>query len=510
MMYYLQPAINFMDKKATTHKTAKRQLTILVTGLIYLSFYLFAYAVEIPNTPAGGYLNEYLSVFNSGDRGQWRAFILKDPKAADSAAVFDRRMGMFETLFNDLGGMSVEDIVKSENYALQCLVKARQPHGPFEWLKMGIELDPKPPHYLLGIDIKPTDNPKENIPESVLSIEDLLAYVDDYLGELTREDKFSGTVLIARDGRPLFKKAYGQACKRYNVPNWIDTKFNLGSMNKMFTGVAIGQLAEQGKLSFADPIIKYLPDYPNKEVAEKVTIHQLLTHTSGMDSYWEELWKADWWEIRSVQQLADLFVDKPLLFEPSERFHYSNSGPVVLGLIIERLTGQSYYDYIRENIYKPAGMENTDSYEMDRPVPNLAIGYTKKGYGAIPGDSTWRNNLYMHTVKGGPAGGGYSTVEDLLKFDIALRNHKLLTKEYTDIVTTGKVAMGDDMMYAYLFGDETINGQRIIGHNGGAPGISASLEMYLDSGYTVAVLANYDYAAEMVAQRIRNLLLKMK
>ena len=483
---------------------------LMMAVLIGLLFVRPVSAVDIPDTPAGKYLNRYLQAFNSGDSLVWRNFILQDPRASDSASVFQRRMNFFKRMHNDLGEITPEDISRSQDFTINCLVRGSNTKGPFEWLNLIIELDPQPPHELLGIEIRPADNPANKESYQHMTDANLPVYIDSFVTDLANKDEFSGAVLVAKDGKPIFEKACGMACKRYDAPNRIDTKFNLGSMNKMFTGVAIGQLAEQGKLSFDDPIIKYVPDYANKEVAEKVTIHQLLTHTSGMDSYWEELWQADWPQIRTVQQLVDLFVDKPLLFEPGERFHYSNSGPVVLGLIIERITGMSYYDYIRKYICEPAGMENTDCYELDRPVPNLAMGYTKRGYAPGTEDTLWRNNLYMHTAKGGPAGGGYSTVIDLLKFDIALRNHELLSKKYTDIVTTGKVERSADVKYAYLFGDELVNGQRIIGHNGGAPGINGSLGMFLDSGYTVAVLSNYDYAAETVARRLRSIITSMK
>jgi CubicO group peptidase (beta-lactamase class C family) len=239
-----------------------------------------------------------------------------------------------------------------------------------------------------------------------------------------------------------------------------------------------------------------------------VTIHQLLTHTSGMGDYWNALFDSHWWEVKTIKQLADLTANDELEFEPGDHFSYSNAGPVVLGLIIEAVSGMDYYDYIREHVYKPAGMINSDCYDLDLPIPNLAIGYTKSD---VYGNRTdeWHNNWFMHASKGGPAGGGFSTVEDLLAFDKALRNNVLLTKPYFDTLTTGKVEMGGpDFMYAYLFGDELDRGHRIIGHNGGAPGISAVLDMYMDMGYTVAVLSNYDMAAEIISRKIRDILLK--
>jgi CubicO group peptidase (beta-lactamase class C family) len=236
-----------------------------------------------------------------------------------------------------------------------------------------------------------------------------------------------------------------------------------------------------------------------------VTIHHLLTHTSGLGDYWDQLFDSHWWEIKAVQQLADLFAEAPLQFEPGEKFQYSNAGPIVLGLIIEAISGMNYYDYIRENVTDPAGMTNTACYEVDRPVPNLAIGYTRMDYEGKLTES-WRNNLFMHAVKGGPAGGGYSTVLDLLRFDQALRNDILLSREYFEIVTTGKEQMGPDFEYAYLFGDRSVNGERIIGHNGGAPGIGAVLDIYRNAGYTVAVQCNYDGAAMIVADKLERII----
>ncbi|MCP4709365.1 MAG: beta-lactamase family protein, partial [Planctomycetes bacterium] len=243
------------------------------------------------------------------------------------------------------------------------------------------------------------------------------------------------------------------------IPNKTDTKFKLGSMNKMFTGVAIAQLVQQSKLAFDDPIIKHLPDYANREVAEKVTIHHLLTHTSGMDAYWDAMFNMDWTTLRSVADFAGLFVNDTLLFEPGDKFHYSNNGPIVLGLIIEAITGMDYHDYVRENISKPASMINTDCYHMDSPVPNLAFGYTKADYNDQRTDE-WFNNLFKHSARGGPAGGGFSTVEDLLNFDIALRNYQLLDEKHTNVIITGKEQMsGPEVMYGYLFGVETEKGQ---------------------------------------------------
>ena len=349
-------------------------------------------------------------------------------------------------------------------------------------------------------------------PSAVMSAADdaeLIKALSAYLEDAAANDRFSGTVLIAKNGDPLFKKAYGFANKDKSIPNSVDTKFDLGSMNKMFTAVAIAQLVERGKLSFTDTVGKVLPDYPNKSVAEKVTVHHLLTHTSGMGSYFNEKFRANLGNLRKVSDYLPLFANDPLAFEPGTKWQYSNSGFTVLGAIIEKVSGQSYFDYVKENIFKPAGMVNTDSFERDKETPNLAIGYTKAGPDGRPDPAaTRRANSTMRPAKGSPAGGGYSTVDDLLKFSIALRDHKLLSKKSTELITTGKVEMGGSgRKYGYGFGEDFSSGRRIIGHNGGGPGIGANFDMLTDTGYTVVVLGNYDPPAMMpVVMKIRELL----
>jgi D-alanyl-D-alanine carboxypeptidase len=322
-----------------------------------------------------------------------------------------------------------------------------------------------------------------------LSEREIVEKTEAFLEELNARDGFSGAVLIARDGVPIFKKAYGFANISFGVPNQIDTKFNLGSMNKMFTATAIMQLVEKGKIKLDGKIIDYVPDYLNKDVANRVTIHHLLTHTSGLGNYWTpEYMRASKDLYREVEDYLPLFVDDPLLFEPGSQFSYSNAGFMVLGLIIEKVTSENYFDYVRENIYKPAGMPSTDAYENDYVVSNLAIGYTRMQ--ARRGEI--KNNLFLHVVKGGPAGGGYSTVEDLNNFANALMENKLLTKKNREMMTIGKVQTDRHIMYCYGFRDRVENDHHIIGHTGGFPGIAGYLGIFKDLGYTVAILSNYD------------------
>jgi len=316
---------------------------------------------------------------------------------------------------------------------------------------------------------------------------------------MVARDAFSGAVSLVKDGKPFFTGAYGKADLRWGIDNKLDTKFNLGSMNKMFTGVAICQLATGEMLSFEDPIIKFLPDFPNKEIANKVSVHQLLTHTSGMGSYWEAMRNVDWTSLRSVRDFAELGMGDALDFEPGEQFGYSNTGPVVLGLIIEAVSGMDYHDYIRKYVTGPAGMINTDCYHVDEIVPNLAQGYYWDDE-----TSSLRSNIFLHSARGSAAGGGFSTVEDLQRFAIALYNGTLLSDDMLETYTTGKVDMGPSMKYAYLIGDSQRDGHRIVGHNGGAPGINAEMKIFTDLGFTVAAMGNYDGGSfEIVQHAVR-------
>ena len=328
--------------------------------------------------------------------------------------------------------------------------------------------------------------------------------LDTYLDTLVAENKLSGVVLVAKDGVTIASKAARIANKATNAPIDLNTKFNLGSMNKMFTAVAVAQLAQAGKLSFTDTVGKHLPDYPNKEVAEKVTIHHLLTHTSGMGMYFGEKFKEQREKLLTVAAHLPLFAGDALAFTPGEKFQYSNAGYMLLGAIIEKVSGQDYHGYVQEHIYKPAGMNDTGFYDPAKQTPNLAVGYTKMSPDGRPQEEI-RENTTIREVRGGPAGGGFSTAPDLVKFQQALFSYKLLDKAQVELITTGKVDGPRGMgKYAYGFGDNDAGGKRSVGHNGGFPGIAANFEMYPESGYTAVELMNTDPPALMpIAKAVR-------
>jgi CubicO group peptidase (beta-lactamase class C family) len=210
----------------------------------------------------------------------------------------------------------------------------------------------------------------------------------------------------------------------------------------------------------------------------------------------------------SLKTLADylpLFVNNPLDFEPGAKVQYSNSGYVVLGLIIERVTKQSYFDYVRQHIFEPAGMKNTDSYELEQKVPNLAIGYTNMGLTGRPEAGPRKDSTPHLPGRGNSAGGGYSTLDDMLKFGQALIGHKLLSPQYTDIVLANQMPPGQSPA-GYGFFSVEVNGTRAIGNSGGGPGINSTFTVYPELGYTVVIMSNYDPpSASEVTSKFREL-----
>lgn len=332
------------------------------------------------------------------------------------------------------------------------------------------------------------------------------------------ENQFSGTIMVSKNGNRIFEAAYGYANIENKVENELDTKFNIGSMGKMFTGTSVMQMVQAGKVNLDDTLGKYLPDYPNKEVA-KVTIDQLLTHTAGTGNIFgsEELniFNDNRLELKDPKDYIALFGERGLRFEPGSKWEYSNYGYILLGRIIEVVSGESYYDYVRENIFKPAGMDTTDNYLFNEKAQKVATGYTKLAPGErLPSglvttkpdfSGPLRSNEDTLLYRGGPAGGGYSTVGDLVRFADAITSHKLLNTYYTELLITGKVNTpmpGSKCGYGFSV-EMSQDGIISFGHNGGAPGINGQLIIFPELDYVVAVLGNLDPpAAQTLAQFI--------
>lgn len=327
--------------------------------------------------------------------------------------------------------------------------------------------------------------------------------INSYLNDLDKDD-FSGTVLVALNDKIIEKRAYGLASIEFNVKNNIDTKFNIASITKLFTAVATLQLFEQGKLKLKNPIGDYLPDYPNKLVRDSVTVHQLLTHTSGLNNFYvADLDKIKNLDYKKISDFVPLFVNDTLLSKPGTKYDYSATGMVILGLIIEKVSGKIYYDYLRENIFKPAEMPNTTELEIDSIVNNKASGYTSM-FGE---NKTLKKNDYYLT-KASPGGFYYSTVNDLFNFSKALRNFNLLKKETTELMFEPKVK-GYNTHMGYGIGVDQRYNQNILGHSGGWYGVHCELMDFMNDHYTVVILSNIDDGGTNGASKLSDFFMEL-
>jgi CubicO group peptidase (beta-lactamase class C family) len=392
-----------------------------------------------------------------------------------------------------IGALDIFEVEKNTDTEFVATVRTREEFPTYA--RAVWKFDASNPSLVTSRDLNQTDTPASVVGPK-RTAEEIAKEVDAKLTRLTAEDKFSGAVLIAKDGRPIWQKAYGYADRDAKTLNNLDTRFRLGSMNKMFTSVSVAQLVQAGKLKYTDKLIDVLPDYPNKEVASKITVHQLLTHTSGLGDIFGPEFEQKKDSLHEIKDYLQLFADKPLRFEPGASWSYSNAGFIVLGLIVEKVSGENYYDYVQKHVYDVAGMKSSGSFPKTEKVPNLAVGYTHGEDGKLV------NNWDTLPWRGMSAGGGDSTVGDLMRFAEALRNHKLLNAELTETVITGKAQPGPDAThkYAYGFEEDFVAGHRVVGHGGGAPGMNGMLNVLMDDGYTVVVLANLDPpAAQSVA-----------
>ena len=219
----------------------------------------------------------------------------------------------------------------------------------------------------------------------------------------------------------MFQKAVGLANRETNTPNTLETQFRNGSMNKMFTATAVMQLVDAGKLSLDDTVGKVMPDYPNADIARKVTIRHLLGHTGGTGDFFGPLFMKNRLTLKTHADYVAMFGDRAPLHEPGAEFRYSNYGMVLLGAIIERVSGMSYFDYVRTKVYEPAGMTSTGSLPESENVPHRSTGYMRR-------NDAWVPNTDTLPWSGTSAGGGYSTVGDFFRFAEALQSGKLISK----------------------------------------------------------------------------------
>lgn len=444
---------------------------------------------QLPDTPAANQAKGWLEVFNAGDVEKRRAFLQKN---------YPSRLERFEReteMRRGTGGFDVMKVAESTPTKIVLLIQERLGE---QFAQFTVEVESAPPHAIKQFQFQVLPRLAEFAIRH-WNDNELVTSLRKRLDEVVAVDLFSGAVLVAKDGKTVFAEAYGLADREKKTPNTLKTRFRLGSMNKMFTAVATLQLVQNGKLDLKAPFGNYLTDYPNKDVASKVTIEQMLSHTGGTGDIFGPEFDKNRRELKTLQDYVKLYGNRGPEFEPGSRWKYSNYGFLLLGVIVEKVSGQNYYDYVRDHVFKRAGMIASGSEPEDQMVADRSVGYMRSA------GTGWQRNTDTLPYRGTSAGGGYSTVEDLLKFATALQTNQLLKPQNTKMLTTGKVETPNGDTYAYGFQEATVNGTRCFGHGGGAPGMNGELKICPGPGYVVVVLANLDPpAATRVAYFITN------
>ena len=443
---------------------------------------------EWPATEPGRHARDYFPAYNGGEDAM-RAYFAAHVSAEDlKARPVDMRIGIWRQIQANQGALTPIRVLESADDHCGVLVR----NGSGGTLRIDFNCHAEPPHSLVALMIEPVDEevgghatppPAPPAPAGPPPTDDqIVARLGKRLDSLATAGRFSGTALLDKSGKPLYSKALGLASRAEKRPNTMETRFNIGSLNKIFTTVAIHQLAQKGELKLDDTIDRWLTDYP-QDAAKKITIAMLLDHRSGVPDVLRNPKLAEHpGNVRTASDWYAMVRDLPLDFEPGARQRYSNGGFVLLGKIIEIVSGEDYYAYIRKHVYGPAGMKSTDSYSPEeRKGGDFATAYSTHPDGPPGMMNADPNAPFLEAPhpfgRGSAAGGGYSTAGDLLRFAAALRAGKLLDADHTRAI----IGEGPGLGIA-----------------GGSPGVNAMLE--ITGPYTLVVLANLDPpAAEQFA-----------
>ncbi|WP_339797562.1 serine hydrolase [Paenibacillus sp. FSL R5-0744] len=326
--------------------------------------------------------------------------------------------------------------------------------------------------------------------------------LETYIETEAKQNDFSGVVLAKQYDKEIASSCHGYANKSDKRENNIHTRFGIASGCKIFTAIAVCQLVERGLISFESRLSDYLKKVEFPLFSSEITIHQLLTHSSGIPDYFdetimgdfEELWKTQ--PMYTLQQLEDfvpMFRNLPMMWPPGERFHYNNTGYIVLGLLVEELSGMSFSDYVELHIFKPCGMEQSGYFTLDALPANCALGYIEEENGS------WRSNIYSIPVKGGADGGAFVTAPDMQLFWNGLMNHTLLSPVLTSLLLTPHIHVDGEGYYGYgvwiTLREKKVFKFHIMGYD---PGVSFRSAIYPASGETVVVLCNTSSGASQI------------
>ena len=442
--------------------------------------------VTLPDTPAAKLVAGWAELCRKPDLARMTAWMDSHVSAegAKRMPASARAKDGFE-LCADNGGLTVFDVAHSDATSIALTMKGVKTGSWFEMLMIANaagQLDRN--------GNRPAHAPEKSLPAS-LSDTVIANEVKRVVGELAKIDRFSGIVVVARDSTTIASATAGQANRTRNTPITGASRFTLGSMGKMFTAVAIGQLVDQHKLTLDDVVGKFFPDYPNPTVRDKATVAMLLSHTSGLGDFLDKRTPA--MMSRGVRRAAEFMplydTDEPQ-FAPGSGRAYSNAGLALAGAIVEKISGEDYPDYLRKHVFEPAHMQHSSANNTPLADDGLVTPYTRGE------SSAWQ---VAEADIGSPAGGAISTADDLVRFADALRNGSLVSKAWLAEMATPQGPPAQGGAYGYAMEIEDIYGETVVGHSGGFPGVSTRLFLVLGSPYTVIVLSNQDPPAEAYA-----------
>lgn len=450
-------------------------------------------------------LGDLIERINSGDASRLESFIRENFAGPDPAAVATGLMRMRE----ETGGLRIRETLDGPPARVRGLFV---PVRDRAWKDVTMFFAAAEPDYLvpvqplqvLGVRILDVAAPPEHLAGSRLDDARVRRNIDAYLREVVAETGFSGAVVVARDGEIVAANAYGYADCGHTRDNAVDTRFNLASITKLFTAVATVQLIEQGRLRFESTVGEVLQDYPNAEVASGVNVADLLSHRSGLlgsRMQVEQFPAAQ--ETQSVADWMAPWVGEPLMVRPDQQFEYSNAGFILLGAIVERISGMPFHAYVEQNIFAKAGMTGAG-------FPDAIEGGASLAAGCMDADGGARvDNRPVLTRRGGPHGGAFGTAEDLIRFQRALAGGALVSPQSLARMWRGTHEEADTgRMYGLGTEMQRYGDRLIVGHGGGWPGVTNHFEFDSAGGYAIVVLSNVDIEPGPIAYKIREWLLQ--
>lgn len=458
-------------------------------------------SATLPDTPMGKLGGELIQHVNTDKPAQieaWVSTILSSAMAQDDKANFAKTVA---SAVRDSGGVDLVD-VRNQHGMLFMAVKGHRA-GQLALFVLGA--DPSQPAKLAQADLVPMDDPALYAawPNAAVSHVEMMRLIRNALDRIVRTNDFAGCLTVFDGSQTMFDECRGMAERGFGATIDQQTKFHIGSMDKMFTAVAIAQLVEAGKLSWDSTLAQLVPEYPDHATAQKITVWQLLHHTAGLGDFFVPEFFQNREKFVNAADYLDLIARQPKASEPGKDWNYSNAGYVLLGRIIENVSHENYFDYIQRHVFAPASMASSGFDSLEDITPKLAVGYFREG----PFSTDWKANWMSLPFKGSPAGGGYSTNADLIRFAMALHDGKLVKDETLTKMFDGEVPAGPGG-YAAGFGDRLSHDRHIRGHAGGAPGMDADLAMVWETKAAVAVTSNEgdSQTAMMLAEQIADLL----